>query len=857
MVVLSVLLLPLALHVPTVAAAAPDFSLTAYWTYATGTAAQQDTIILTSLNGYIGTLTLGLMDPMGFYSQLQQTSVALNSTNPVVRLYLLASETTPGNYIVNVTATDGTLTHLLSIKYNVVQSTAPNYSIYSNEGLSSGWRVLRGTSSGSSIVITSTNGFAGTVSLQAASYPSGPVLSFESSNVNVQPGPQPGTTNIALSVPMTAPVGSYTIVLNGTSGSITQIVYLDVFVTYGFSLTANPTTATVPQGGQTVATVTLSSLGGWTGTTGLSASCPGLTCNFNPTSLQLTNPASTAQSMLTISIGLTTLPGTYTVYVSENSPSPAPTELQRTSITITVTGPDFTVSASPNALTFAPGVAASLQTTVTLTSLDGFSGAINTTIFISPSVGPPLPDPPTASPTSKNLTQVAPSGPYSFTVTISVDSMVMQGPYIVQITAVTRMQGGLLSHTFYAVATVGPDFQMSASSANLVVHQGTLAISTITFTSLNGFAGGMMMEAGPISVQPPNPRTDFFPSYPTISSGGTNSTEFVVIADQYTGLGTYNIWVSASTSVQVGFGWISHAIPMTLTIEGPVTGPDFALTAQPSHVNLSIGSTTTSTISIDSINGFSGTLTLQAEGYGLLRSLSPATVTIGPAYSASSTLTVTAPTPYQIDGYPLWYTASGQTSFLVIASDSTGFSHWVWVNETISPVKVVENPTQFNIPMGSSATSQIVVSSLSGFNLTVAVSASISPSGPTISLTNNFINFSASIAPVTLTLIINVSSTVAPGNYVVLVTATAMSHRWFCQCDYYNITNTTPVDVYAVGPSPPPSGPGPSPSPQPNGSAGILGIPPTEFYGIVGSLGIILVVSVGYLGFRSRKRPMM
>ncbi len=66
MVVLSVLLLPLALHVPTVAAAAPDFSLTAYWTYATGTAAQQDTIILTSLNGYIGTLTLGLMDPMGF-----------------------------------------------------------------------------------------------------------------------------------------------------------------------------------------------------------------------------------------------------------------------------------------------------------------------------------------------------------------------------------------------------------------------------------------------------------------------------------------------------------------------------------------------------------------------------------------------------------------------------------------------------------------------------------------------------------------------------------------------------------------------------------------------------------------------
>jgi uncharacterized membrane protein len=852
--VLTLLLLPLLFRAPIVAGATPDFTLTAWWTYVTGT--PFDTIILTGQNGYSGLVSLTLSPPAGFYSSLQANSATLSPTTPAVSLYLLASESTPGNYKVNVTATDGTLTHTLTIKYNVVPGTAPNFSVDSSSGLSGGWHILRGTSSGSTIVVSSTNGFSGAVSLQAASFPSGLTLSFESSSVIVQPGPQPGVTNMGLSVPATVPVGTYTVVLNATSGPITQMVYLDVLVDYGFALTANPSTLTLTQGGQATSIITLSSLGGWTGTTGLSANCTGLACGLNPSSLQLLNPTSTAQSTLTVSAPSTILPGQYTVNIAETNPMPAPNYTQRTSLTIIVTGPDFTISANPQALTFTPGVAAALPTTVTLTSLNGFSGYINATVSISPSVGPPLPDPPTANPTSKNLTQVTPSVSKSFTITISVDSMVMQGPYIVQITAVTMMLGGLLSHTFYAVATVGPDFQMSASSANLAVHQGTLAISTITFTSLNGFAGGMAMEAGPISVQPPNPRTDFFPSYPTISPGGTNSTEFIVIADQCTGLGTYNIWVSASSSVQVGFGWISHSIPMTLTIEGPVTGPDFALSAQPSHVDLSIGSTTTSTISVNSINGFSGTLTLQAEGYGVLRSLSPATVTIGPAYSASSTLTVTAPTPYQIDGYPLWYTASGKTSLLVIASDSTGFSHWVWVNETISPVNVVVNPTQFNIPIGSSATSQIVVSSLSGFNLTVAMSASISTPGPTISLTNNFINFSASVAPVTLTLIINLSSTVAPGNYVVLVTATAMSHRWFCQCDYYNMTNTTPVYVFAVGPSPPPSGPGSSPPPQPNGStAGIFGVPLTEFYGIVGALAIILVVSVGYLGFRSRKRP--
>jgi hypothetical protein len=436
--------------------------------------------------------------------------------------------------------------------------------------------------------------------------------------------------------------------------------------------------------------------------------------------------------------------------------------------------------------------------------------------------------------------------------------MTMEGPYLVQISAVTMMQGGLLSHAFYAVATVGPDFSISASSANLIVHQGTLATSTITFTSLNGFAGGIMLLLEPFSALPPDPRNWFFPSYPILVPGGTNSTELVVIADQFTGLGTFNAWVDASTSVQVGFGWVSHSFPMTITVEGPVTGPDFALSSQPSHGYVSIGSTTTSAISLNSINGFRGALSLQVESYGLSGRLSPGSGTISPWTSASSTLTITALTPYQIDGYPLWYPASGERSLLVIASNSTGFSHWAWVNETVSPVSVVPSPTQLYIPTGSSATSQIVVSSLSGFNLTVAMSAVISPSGLTTSLSNSFINFSASTAPVSLALTINVSSTAVQRDYVVLVTATSMSHQWFCQCSYYNITYSTLVNVRAVAPSGPPSGPGPNPSPQPNGStAGIFGLPSTEFYGMISAAAIAVVVSAGYLGFRWRKRSMV
>ena len=860
LIVLTLLVLPLAYHTPLAAAATPDFTLSAFYTYDSSTPV--DRIILTGQSGYSGFVTLTLSpQPSVFHTSLDRNNATLTTSTPSVNRYLFVSAGPPGNYTVIITATDGSLSHSLSIKYNIVPGTVPNFSIDSSQGLSYGWHILRGSSDQSEISVRSLNGFGGTVIVQATSFPPGIAVSFDHSTVRVQPG-SPGIAIMRLSVPATVPVGAYTVVLNATSGPITQVTYLDVLADYGFALKANPGSLTLPQGGKANSTITLSSLGNWTGTTGIAATCPSLVCSLNPPSLQLQNPSSSVQSTLTVTVPPTLLPGQYVVSIAETNPVPAPNYTQRTSLTIIVTGPDFTVSANPEALTFSPGMAGSLQTRVTLTSLDGFSGYINMTISVSPSNGPPLADPPLANPTFTRL-QVTSSSPQIFILAISVDSMVMEGPYLVQISAATTMPGGLLSHSFYVVATVGPDFQMSASPANLVLDQGTLAFSTITFTSLNGFTGGVMLEAAPLSVQPPNPRTNFYPSYPIIPSGGTNSTQFTVMADQFTGIGVYNVSLDASTNVQVGFGWISHAIPMTITVKGPVTGPDFALSAQPAHVDLSIGSTTTSTISSTSINGFSGALAFQVESYSLFGSLSPSSATISPTISASSILTLTAPQPYQIDGYPLWYPASGERSVLVIASDPTGFSHWVWVNETESPVNVVPSPVQLYIQRGSSAASQIVVSSLSGFNLTVAMSAVISPFGPTTSLTNSFINFSASTNPVSLALIINVPSTATEGDYVVLVNATSMSHQWFCQCGYYNITYTTPLYVHVIPPSsnqgPPPGqgpapGPGPTPPPQPNGStAGILGLPPTEFYGIVSAVTIALVVSAGYLAFRLRK----
>src|SRR5260370_7026803 len=97
------------------------------------------------------------------------------------------------------------------------------------------------------------------VSLQAASFPSGLALSFDHSSVKVQPG-SPGSAIMGLSVPSTVPVGAYTVVLNGTSGPITQVIYLDVLLDSGFALDPNPNTLTKPQQAQPTSITHLSNL---------------------------------------------------------------------------------------------------------------------------------------------------------------------------------------------------------------------------------------------------------------------------------------------------------------------------------------------------------------------------------------------------------------------------------------------------------------------------------------------------------------------------------------------------------------------------------------------------------------------
>ncbi len=91
--------------------------------------------------------------------------------------------------------------------------------------------------------------------------------------------------------------------------------------------------------------------------------------------------------------------------------------------------------------------------------------------------------------------------------------------------------------------------------------------------------------------------------------------------------------------------------------------PDFSLNANPSSLNIQTGASDTSTIIVDSVGGYGGTVNLDAtvSPTGLSSSLNPPSVQVSPGSSGSSTLTVDAPQSTPTGPYTVTVTCTNGT----------------------------------------------------------------------------------------------------------------------------------------------------------------------------------------------------
>ena len=214
-----------------------DFTLTPSETSLSMKQGSSTTTVLSvvSLNGFNNATALNVSMPAngtGVLTLLLNptvlTPVAAGKANSTLTVSAGDSALT-GNYVTTITATTGTKTH--SIQLTVVISPVPDFAITASP---SSMVVSRGGTSVDNLTLTSRYGFVGNVSLTVTA-----PFAFLGVAGGVSPlflaNSKSNSTLFAVSTGNATAVGTYSITVTGTSGSVSRSIQIQVNVTSVFS----------------------------------------------------------------------------------------------------------------------------------------------------------------------------------------------------------------------------------------------------------------------------------------------------------------------------------------------------------------------------------------------------------------------------------------------------------------------------------------------------------------------------------------------------------------------------------------------------------------------------------------------
>src|SRR6266478_4750911 len=172
-------------------------------------------ISINPLNGFNGTVSLSASGlPIGVTAAFNPGSTTSAST-----LTLTAgSAAALGTFTITVTGASGALSHSTTVSLTVVPP--PNFALTASPNSLS---LARGGKITSSIMVTSQNGFTGSVNLSASGLPRGVTASFN-------PGSATSTSTLTLSAKNNAATGTFSIRINGISGSLTRTATISLNV---------------------------------------------------------------------------------------------------------------------------------------------------------------------------------------------------------------------------------------------------------------------------------------------------------------------------------------------------------------------------------------------------------------------------------------------------------------------------------------------------------------------------------------------------------------------------------------------------------------------------------------------------
>ncbi len=192
------------------------------------------------------------------------------------------------------------------------------------------------------------------------------------------------------------------------------------------------------------------------------------------------------------------------------------------------------------------------------------------------------------------------------------------------------------------------DFAMSANPSSLTIQAGTSGTSTITVTSLRGFVGNVALAS---QVLPSfGPTSSLSPSTVSLSPNGTALATLSISSSTFGLIGPFNVTVTGSS------GTMTHSISVNVIITPPPPQPpDFGIDVFPQSIVLIDGGSSTAAVSVFDVQGFTGTVQLSSIVVpslvnGPSISLNPSSVFISPSQGSGNALLTVSTTPNTTDG---------------------------------------------------------------------------------------------------------------------------------------------------------------------------------------------------------------
>jgi hypothetical protein len=224
-----------------------------------------------------------------------------------------------------------------------------------------------------------------------------------------------------------------------------------------------------------------------------------------------------------------------------------------------------------------------------------------------------------------------PGGPYTYiapppvlTTNSYTDTSVASGAsyyYVVSASSVAG-EGPNSAEIVVTAPAAPPDFSLSALPNSVSLSQAGTATSNVTISALGGFMGTVTLSASNAAGL----GVSFNPAMVPVNGSGSS---VLTVTAAGVAAGTYTLTITGTN------GTLVHSASIKVTV---TPGGSFTLSANPSSLilNKSTSPTAGSTISVASVNGFAGSVSLSISSVprGVSATISPSSISVGGAGAA-------------------------------------------------------------------------------------------------------------------------------------------------------------------------------------------------------------------------------